>query len=187
MQSVTVAFELMKLELEAAVEELNSEGAELFRESRYEEASNLTNRGTTLHEFCLRVEKLSAEWADQFAVDTISDETEQEQQTARTILSASKASKTRLLVVFPDGTKIAEASAAQTLAKVLERIGLEKIASLGILVNRENIVSSYPSKKYNETPIGRYFVKTHSSTNQKKKNLEEISSSLNLGLQIFVI
>ncbi len=113
MESVTVAFELMKLELEAAVEDLNTQGAELFRCSQYEEAKELTDHGGTLRHFCDRVDELATEWNNNFANVGGDEPTEQEQQAARTILSASKSSRTRLLVTFSDGTAIAEKTAAQ--------------------------------------------------------------------------
>lgn len=187
MSSVSTAFELMKLELETAVEDLNSQGSELFRGSRYEEAKALTDRGRQLQAFCDRVETLANEWLETFSEDETEEDAEQEFQTARTILSASKASRTRLLVTFNDGSTLAEKTAAQTLAKVIERIGCERVASVGVLVNGENIAAKEKSKKYNDIEVPPYFIKTHSSTDQKKRNLEQISKSLGLGLEIAII
>jgi hypothetical protein len=187
MESVTVAFELMKLELEAAVEDLNTQGAELFRSSQYEEAKKLTDHGSALHHFCDRVAELATEWNKSFSNVSDEEPTEQEQQAARTILSASKSSRTRLLVTFSDGTSIAEKTAAQTLVRVLERVGFERVAVLSIYVNNENIVSETPSKKYQDTKVSKYFVKTHSNTDQKKRNLEQISDALDLNLEVTVI
>lgn len=175
MESVTIAFELMKLELDSAVEDLNSQGAELFRKSHYESAKDLTDKGRALQGFYERVEKLASEWNEKFSEQSENEISEQEQNTAKTILSASKASKTRLLVKFQDGSAIAERTAAHTLAKVIERIGFEKVAALGITVNKENLVSKSQSKKYNDIEVKPYFVKSHSSTHQKRRHLEQIS------------
>lgn len=187
MNSVTTAFELMKLELETAVEDLNSQGSKLFRESRYEEAKDLTDRGKQLRAFCDRVELLANEWMATFSEDDCKEDTEREFEAARTILSASKASRTRLLVTFSDGTTFAEKTAAQTLAKTIERIGFERVESVGVVVNGENIVSKEKSKKYNEVEMPPYFIKTHSSTDQKKRNLEQIAKALSLNLDISII
>jgi hypothetical protein len=187
MESVTIAFELMKLELDATVEDLNTQGAELFRRSNYEEAKRLTDDGRALRDFCEKVDILANEWRERFAEQTDEEPTEQEQQAARTILSASKGSRTRLLVKFRDGSAIAEKTAALTLVKVIERVGFEKVAALGISVNRENLVSMDRSKKYQDTEVEQYFIKTHSSTDQKKRTLEQISAALNLGLEVTVI
>jgi hypothetical protein len=187
MSSVTTAFELMKLELDTAVEDLNTRGSELFRESRYEEAKALTDRGKQLRAFCDRVEALANEWTATFSEDDHQEDTEQEVQAARTILSASKGSRTRLLVTFSDGTTLAEKTAAQTLAKAIQRIGFERVASVGVLVNGENIASKEKSKKYSDIEVPPYFIKTHSSTDQKKRNLEQISKALGLHLDISII
>lgn len=187
MESVTTAFELMKLELDTTVEDLNSQGVEMFRASRYEEARLLTERGTSLRDFCERIEELASEWQLNFAGAIEDEPSEEIQQAARTILSASKASSTRLLVVFNDNTAVAEKTAAQTLAKVIERIGFERVAALKIHVNKENIVSKAKSTKYQDFEIHPYFIKTHSNTFQKKRQLEQISNELGLGLEITVI
>lgn len=187
MSSVATAFELMKLELETAVEDLNTKGSELFRESRYEEAKILTDRGKQLRAFCDRVEVLANEWMTTFTDDDHQEDTEQEFQAARTILSASKGSRTRLLVTFSDGASFAEKTAAQTLAKVIERIGCERVANIGVIVNGENIVSKEKSRKYSDIEAPPYFIKTHSSTDQKKRNLEQISKALGLNLDISII
>jgi len=187
MESVTIAFELMKLELDSSVEDLNTHGAELFRKSQYEEAKKLTDHGKALRDFCKRVNILAAEWRETFAEQADEEPSEQEQQAARTILSASKGSRTRLLVKFKDGVAIAEKTAAQTLTKVIERVGFEKVAALKISVNKENLVSMSRSKKYQDTEVAPYFIKTHSSTDQKKRHLEQISEALNLGLEVAVI
>lgn len=187
MESVRTAFELMKLELEATVENLNAEGAELFRLSRYEEANDLIAKGKALRNFCHRVDQLSDEWIENFSPDTGAEASEKEQETARTILSASKSSRTGLLVRFKDGSIICEKTAALTLAKTIERIGFERVAGLGIKVNKEDIVSRNPSTKYGEVPLNGYFIKTHSSTDQKKRTLEQISRRLNLELEVTIV
>ena len=186
--SVTVAFELMTLELDTAVEDLNSEGAKQFRASNYDEAARLTERGKALREFYRKVVALSDEWTENFAEP--SDNvlaTPEATHAARQILSASKSAKTGLMVRFPDGAVICEPKAAMTLAKVIERIGFEKVRALGIQVNKENIVSLTPSPTYNEVHLPPYYVKTHSSTDQKKKNLERIAGELSLALHVSII
>lgn len=88
---------------------------------------------------------------------------------------------------FPDGTVISEPVAAQTFAKVLQKIGFDRVERLGIRVRRENIVARSPSQVAKDTEIDGYYVRTHSSTMQKKRHLEEISQRLNLGLNVSVV
>ena len=188
MDSVSTAFELMRLELEAAVDNLNSDGAALIRDSRYEDASKLIDRGKKLRDFCKSIEQLAEEWRTSFAEEGIDGCADIDDDTvARKILSASKSPRTGLLVRFPDGSLISERTAAQTLAKCIQKIGFEKVASLGIQVNSENIVSREQSKRYNDTQIAPYFIKTHSNTAQKKRNIEHISDELGLELEVVIV
>jgi hypothetical protein len=188
MNSVTVAFELMRLELDAEVENLNSLGASRFRASEYDEAAELSARGKKLQNFLSKVQALEAEWIGSFAEAAAAETDDPEiEATARRILSNSKAAKTALLVRFPTGDVIAEPKAADTLVAVLRRVGMERVEQLGILVNGENIVSRTRSKKYNEASAPPFFVKTHSSTSQKKRNIEQISDALGLGLTVEII
>lgn len=189
--SVSIAFELMRIELEVETERLNAAGAAAFRSSDYSRAEEQMQRGRNLQEFCERIAMLEHEWHSRFS----SIETEEEvtlpkpepAQQVRTILSHSKSSKTGLLVRFNDGTVIAERTAAETLARAVERIGFDRVEKLGILVNGENIVSNTKSQKYNDHHLAGRYVKTHSSTMQKVRNLQQISDALMLGLEIQVV
>lgn len=188
MDSVSVAFELMRIELDAEVESLNSQGAKAFRDSDYEAARELTTRGSELKAFLAKVAALEDEWSATFSgtVESVQDE-EIIEATARKINAGSRSSKTALLVRFPDGKVIAEEKAADTLVAVLRHAGLSRVSELGVTVNGENIVSRSPSKKYYETHIAPYYIKTHSSTAQKKRHIEEVSDALGLGLRVEII
>ncbi|WDR02956.1 hypothetical protein PSQ19_01660 [Devosia algicola] len=188
MDSVTVAFELMRMELDAEVENLNTEGAKFFRASMYTEAEDLTKKGNALQAFLDKVRTLEMEWTHSFAATEVAEPADQAiEKAARKILSSSKSSKTALLVRFPNGNVLAKEKAADTLIAVIQHAGMERVANIGLMVNGENIVSRSPSKKYNEAPVPPYFVKTHSSTAQKKRNIEQISDELNLGLMVEII
>lgn len=190
MESVSTAFELMRLELEVEVERLNSAGATAFRASDYEKAEELIRQGRQLKEFCDRVSELEGEWLREFASAEKTDQngtsTIPEADIARKILAHSKSSKTSLLVRFVDGTVIAERTAALTLAKTIQKIGFGRVEGLGILVNGEAIVSKSKSLKYNDTLIDGRYIKTHSSTQQKARNLVQISEALGLDLEVQV-
>ncbi|GAA6163248.1 hypothetical protein NBRC116590_09520 [Pelagimonas sp. KU-00592-HH] len=188
MDSVSIAFDLMRLELEAEVDALNAEGAKLFHDSRYEEATALSAKGVALKEFCGRLSKMADEWEDGFAQDFPEVvHPEEVAEAHRTILSSSKSSKTILVVRFPDGTVISEPKAAYTLAKAIEKIGFEEVRALEIFVNKENLVSLSKSPKYQDHNLAGYYIKTHSSTSQKKKNLEDIAKALKLDLSVQVV
>lgn len=191
MDSVSIAFELMRLELEAESERLNSAGASAFRSSDYEKAEEQIRLGRRLKEFCERVSKLENEWQRGFApietADQDSSSPAPQTDVARKILAHSKSSKLSLLVRFDDGTVIAERTAADTLAKAIQKIGFDRVERTGILVNGEAIVSNSKSLKYNDVQIDGHYVKTHSSTSQKARNLLQISEALGLELEIQII
>lgn len=188
MNSVTIAFELMRLELDTEIANLNASGASSFRASRYEEADELSARGKLLQNFLAKVQALEAEWADSFAEAAAVDFNEPEvEATARRILSGSKSARTGLLVRFPTGEILTEKTAADTLVAVIRQAGMERVEKLGILVNGENIVSRVASKKYNDTSALPFLIKTHSSTLQKKRNIQQISDALALGLEVEII
>jgi hypothetical protein len=180
MDSVGIAFELMRFELEAEVESLNSDGAKHFRESQYDLADALTKKGKALQDF--------SEWEASFASGVDEQDEANVTLAARKILSGSKSSKTALLVRFPDGEVISEKTAAGTLVKFIQKVGIESVANLDIVVNSENIVSKSSSKRgYNETSITPFFIKTHSSTAQKKRNIEDIAKALDLSCEIIIV
>lgn len=188
MDSVGTAFELMKIELTTAVDNLNSEGARLILSSDYDAAKRLTEKGLSLRDFCARVAALSDEWNQKYAEQPDNRESVvDEEETARRILSASKSAKTGLLVRFPDGTVICEQKAATTLALAIKKIGFDRVEALNIQVNGENIVSRQESRRYNDTFLSQFYFKTHSSTDQKKRNLERISEKLGLRLVVSIV
>ena len=188
MDSVSIAFELMRIELDTSVENLNLEGARHFRTSNYAAAKSLTQKGAELADFCARVTALANEWTDKYAEQSESSASVvDEEETAKRILSASKGPKTGLLVRFPDGTIICETRAADTLAKTIQKIGFTKVEGLNLQVNRENIVSRQQSHRYSDTYLASFYIKTHSSTEQKKKNIERISQELRLGLVVTIL
>jgi hypothetical protein len=178
----------MRLELQAEVEDLNSAGARNFRASDYASAEELVRKGKALQVFLQKVTALEDEWMSSFAEKAPSSDGEEvAAEAARKILSGTKSSKTALLVRYPNGDVVAERKAAETLVAVIKRAGFERVAELGIPVNGENIVSRSPSKRYNEIAVRPYYIKTHSSTAQKKRNIEQISEALDLGLTVEII
>lgn len=95
--------------------------------------------------------------------------------------------KTVLRVTFPDGTIIADKKAKVTFAETIKRIGLMKVRNLGMSFCHVPIVSNTLDKKYSQAqiPVGDgLYVMTHSSTHDKKKQLDKISQALNIRLKV---
>ena len=106
---------------------------------------------------------------------------------AKTIASMPKAPKTVLIVRFPDGTVIYEAKAADTFAKTLEKLGLDKVAALGLKVNNFPLVSREPCEGYQQTALGGYRVMSHSNTASKRNQLLTIAGKLRQKLNVDIV
>jgi len=109
-------------------------------------------------------------------------------KTNKKIASSPKSPKTRLRVIYLDGSVIEERFAYATFLKVIEKTGIEKVSNLNISWVGLPLVSKTRDDFYNqhELPNG-WFVVTHSATAQKLKQLDEISKKLNLGLKIEIV
>ncbi len=102
-----------------------------------------------------------------------------------TMAAHSKSPRTNLIVTFPNGSQISNQFASQTLCEVIERIGGEKVASLGLKLMGTDLVSKKTDEFYQQHQInGGYLVLTHSSTETKKNLIEEISRRLKLNLKV---
>lgn len=98
--------------------------------------------------------------------------------------------KTILKVTFPDGRVIQDKKAKITFTETIRRIGFMKVRNIGIAFCGVPIVSNTLDKKYGKAQVpveGGLYVMTHSSTYDKKKQLDKISKELNLGLVVDVV
>lgn len=95
--------------------------------------------------------------------------------------------KTILRVTFPDGTVIQDPKAKNTFAETIRRIGLLQVRNLGISFCGVPIVSNTLDNKYGQAQIpveNGLYIMTHSSTHDKKKQLDKISKELRIGLKV---
>lgn len=93
--------------------------------------------------------------------------------------------KSVLRVTFPDGTVIEDKKAKMTFTKTIQKLGLMRVRNLGIAFCGVPIVSNTLDKKYGKTQVpveGGLYVMTHSSTRDKKKMLDKISTRLGVKL-----
>lgn len=98
-----------------------------------------------------------------------------------------RSSRTRLKVTFPDGLVIQEMTAALTFAMVIDRLGMEQVASLGWRVNGEPLLSRQQSQNYHQEKVGSWFIMTHSNTNYKKRILDGLAMQLGVPLRVEII
>lgn len=113
---------------------------------------------------------------------------ERTKKTDKTITSAPKSSWTGLVVTFPDGKTINNRYAYETLIEVVETVGIEKVAALGLKHVGLDFICKTRDDFYNQHELqGGYLILTHSSTDKKKRQIEEISEKLKLGLRVEVV
>lgn len=94
--------------------------------------------------------------------------------------------RSKIKVIFPDGFEICHSKVADTMVEVIRKIGFEKVKPLNIQMYGFPIVSNqHPQGKYTWSNAGSgVYVLTHSNTDKKLGQLNEINDALNLGLII---
>ena len=185
--SVEIAFELMLNELSEKADDLNLEGAAHFRNSEYDKAKQKADIGTRLTVFRGKIELLMIEWRQNHAATFPETNVVEIEKIARTISSATRSSKSVLVVKFPDGSTIYERFAAETFVSCIKKIGIDRVKALNIPINRELLVSDRKSERYNSVQVDSLFIMTHSSTSQKKEILEQIAAKLGILISINVV
>lgn len=104
------------------------------------------------------------------------------------ISAATKSSKrSKIKVTFPDGDEICYAKVADTMVEVIRKIGFKKVKSLNIQMYGFPLVSEkkHGQDKYNWSNAGsNTYINTHSNTDKKISQLNEINDGLSLGLKI---
>lgn len=100
------------------------------------------------------------------------------------------AKKTRLRVTMPDGTKIEHRAAKDTFVEVIKKIGVERVRPIGLKFCKVPIVSNTRDEKYGQAQVsvgGGWLILTHSSTKDKKKQLDKIAKTLKLNLKVEIV
>lgn len=93
----------------------------------------------------------------------------------------------RIKVDFEDGTSFDDRFAADVFAKTIEKIGAAKIQKLGIVISGFPLVGDKAPDRYQYKVVdGRYYIPVNSSTETKKRLLEEISRALGVNIRIEV-
>ena len=113
---------------------------------------------------------------------------EREKKTDKTITSSPKSAWTGLMVTFPNGKVINNRYAYETLIEVVETVGVKKVEALGLKHVGLDFITKTRDDFYNQHELpGGYLILTHSSTDKKKRQIEDISQKLNLGLKVEVV
>jgi hypothetical protein len=104
--------------------------------------------------------------------------------------SPTKSAKTNLRVTFRDGTFIENRFAKYTLLEVIQKVGVERVRAIGIVQYGVPLISNTIDNVYGNAQVdiadGWYLI-THSSTGQKRQQIEKISEALNLDLKVEIL
>ena len=184
---VTTAFEMILEEIDAVISEVNSQGAAFLRNNDYSKAKASIESGEKLAVFRRNLEHLKDEWVTGLDESTRRQVHVEPSAVARTIASSSKASKTVLVVRFKDGTVIFETKAADTFARAIKKLGIQRVIDLESKVNNFALISKRRSEQYSQTEIDGWLIMTHSSTEAKRDQLLKIAASLKEGVTVDVV
>ena len=89
-----------------------------------------------------------------------------------------------LAATMPDNERVCLKKGSWTLAKVIEKLGVERVMALDIQSNGVPLVHVRRLRKAAQTRIGRYFIASNTSTAEKKEQLENIADRLNVELYV---
>jgi hypothetical protein len=182
MDNIKVSLEAVKNEIDKYARDLINKGKNAFDESRFEDASKLSDQGKKLQDFSKKVDGLSVDWKRNFN-NVI------EHHFPTRITSSPKSPRTGLSVTFPDGSFVCDKTGASTFMESLYKIGFSKIEDLNIRVRNLPLVSKSKNNHpiYQEHYLNGYWIVTHTSTAEKKNTLEIISEKLQLYLDVQIV
>ena len=88
---------------------------------------------------------------------------------------------TRLVVTMPNGERIAHHNAIETFAKVIKKLGIDRVRSV-----YPDLISTSKSPKH-KYQVRQYYIKHQTTTKSKKRKLERIASLLNVPLKVEIV
>lgn len=120
-------------------------------------------------------------------VNSNSTFTEQPEVKSEVKKTSTKRKASILRVTTSEGVVIEEKVVANTLVKVVEYAGAEKVRKLGIKLNQVNLVTDTKSEMYGRAQKeidNNLYVATCCNTNAKQRIIEQISNRLGLNLKV---
>ncbi|MBU1647771.1 MAG: hypothetical protein KKF37_00260 [Proteobacteria bacterium] len=181
---VSTAFSMIMEEISAVAEQLNQEGINAFKNSKYSDAQKLSESGKELDIFKEKLEALQKDWNSGVNIST---RKRVKIEPSYSIPTHSKSAKTNLRITTPSGRVIQRPTAAKALVDAIEFLGIEKVKPLGHKVNGVDLISKNKHEKYGQNMCGEYFICTHSSTESKKNLLLKIGEALGEDLEVEII
>ena len=95
---------------------------------------------------------------------------------------------TKLVVTMPNGEIIECPKIRDTFFEVIEKLGVEKVAALGIIRSKVPLVSDseYPAG-YSNRQSGSYYIYVGATTQDKKRDLMKIAEGLGVELKVEIL
>lgn len=93
----------------------------------------------------------------------------------------------RLVVTMPDGERIEHAKIRDTFFEVIKKLGVEKVAALGIIRRKLHLVSASESQGRSQRQSGSHYIYVGGSTKNKGRDLRKIAEGLGVELKVEII
>ena len=187
-EEVSAAFEILLKAIEDFTEKLKSNAITFINTGDTVGIRIGADHLDSIKEFHQRTQELSSEWADEIKKYHVTTRRPNRIKSTPTKNKIIRSPKTNLEITFSDGFKIHEKSAIDGMLKTMERIGLDKIEKLGIVIESNPLVSKDYNKFKNYEPkkLGLWYVHTHSSTVEKQKLLLDISNHPDISIPLTI-
>ena len=184
---VTAAFEILLDELSEEISDSREEIASYARSGTYQRAQNLISGAERLEAFKLKVAALSIEWESNSSEIPMRPNPSRAAEVRSSVSQIARAAKTLLVVKFEDGQIFSDKTAAETFAKCIIKVGINRVEALQLRVNFLPLVSNMRPDKYTAYEHSGYFISTQNSTAAKKDLLDRIFNSLNIAATVHIV
>lgn len=195
---VPAALDLVREEVEKESKRIFSAGGDALKVGNIKPAKEAIAYAEKLGDFVKKIQRLNDEWLKLEAKidaaapevrEIVNPQSQKPHKTGYTRNVETVSPKTGFTVTFPDGVVVTAPKANAVLAKTIEKLGVEKVAALGILCGGEPLVTRdknlYTKMPSQVVPIrGGWFVKSHSSTDAKVGYVKKIAKALDVRLVV---
>ena len=180
-QAVADCFGALLAAIHTSADEWRARATEALQARDDARAQDFLRASQRITEAAGEVETVYHKWKDQWPVLAAAP------AAARTPAPHTKRPVSKLRVHL-NGRVIEYRYAAETFARTIEAIGIERVARLGKVLSGIALVGTSKATDYQQQfAIGKFYVCTHSNTPAKKRLLEEIAAELGVPLRVEII
>ena len=88
---------------------------------------------------------------------------------------------------MPDGERIECSTIRDTFVQVIEKLGIEKVAALGISRGRILLIAESEYPNCTQKPSDSYYILVDATTQNKKRDLMKIAKGLGIELNVEIV